>query len=65
MERREEGNSWKAHIKQDIDEVIKSSKSFEEFMQNMKRLGYTMKQGHVKYMTFKAPGMERSVRGKP
>ncbi|MEC0182320.1 relaxase/mobilization nuclease domain-containing protein [Paenibacillus peoriae] len=58
------GNSWKAHIKHDIDEVIKSSKSFEEFMQNMKRLGYTMKQGHVKYMTFKAPGMERSVRGK-
>lgn len=58
------GNSWKAHIKQDIDMVIISSKSFEEFMQNMKQLGYTMKQGHVKYMTFKAPGMERSVRGK-
>ncbi len=58
------GNSWKSKIKQDIDTVIQSSNSFEEFMDRMSQLGYTMKQGHVKYMTFKAPGMERSVRGK-
>lgn len=58
------GTSWKAHIRTDVDNVIKSSKSFEEFMGRMEQLGYTMKQGHVKYMTFKAPGMERSVRGK-
>lgn len=58
------GNSWKAHIKQDIDDVIKSSTSFEYFISQMDQLGYTMKQGQVKHMTFKAPGMERSVRGK-
>lgn len=58
------GNSWKAHIKNDINIVIKSSNSFNDFMEKMVQLGYTMKQGHVKYMTFKAPGMERSVRGK-
>ncbi|WP_068612579.1 relaxase/mobilization nuclease domain-containing protein [Paenibacillus tuaregi] len=58
------GTSWKAHIRADIDAVIKESKSFDEFMIKMERLGYIMKQGHVKYMTFKAPGMERSVRGK-
>lgn len=58
------GNSWKAHIKSDIDTVLDSSKSFEDFMSKMQQLGYTTKQGHVKYMTFKAPGMERSVRGK-
>lgn len=58
------GDSWKAHIKNDINAVIKSSKSFNDFMEKMEQLGYTMKQGHVKYMTFKAPGMERSVRGK-
>lgn len=58
------GTSWKAHIKSEIDTVIRSSISFEEFMEKMGHLGYTMKQGHVKYMTFKASGMERSVRGK-
>ncbi|OMD35672.1 hypothetical protein BSK52_26595 [Paenibacillus odorifer] len=58
------GTSWKAHIKKDIDSVIKSSQTFEGFMEKMEQLGYSMKQGHVKYMTFKAPGMERSVRGK-
>ncbi|WP_433947005.1 relaxase/mobilization nuclease domain-containing protein [Paenibacillus sp. SN-8-1] len=58
------GTSWKAHIRTDIDAVIKESKSFDEFMIKMQQLGYVMKQGNVKYMTFKAPGMERSVRGK-
>lgn len=58
------GTSWKSHIRDDIDTVIQSSKSFDDFMSRMNQLGYTMKQGNVKYMTYKAPGMERSVRGK-
>ncbi|MFC5647690.1 relaxase/mobilization nuclease domain-containing protein [Paenibacillus solisilvae] len=58
------GNSWKTQIRNDIDTVIKSSKSFEDFMVQMEQLRYTIKQGRVKYMTFKHPDMERSVRGK-
>lgn len=58
------GTSWKAHVRGDIDTAIQSSKTFEEFMEKMEQQGYFMKQGHVKHMTFQAPGMERSVRGK-
>lgn len=58
------GNSWKAHIRAEIDTVIKTSSSFEDFMNQMRARGYVMKQGNVKFMTFKAPGMERNVRGR-
>lgn len=58
------GTSWKTQIKNDIDAVIPVSTSFENFMRKMQDKGYTMKQGHVKCMTFRLPNMEKSVRGK-
>lgn len=58
------GNSWKSHIKGDIDMVIKTANSFEDFTSTLQHMGYVIKKGNVKHMTFKAPGMERTVRGK-
>ncbi|MCJ8010141.1 relaxase/mobilization nuclease domain-containing protein [Paenibacillus sp. KQZ6P-2] len=58
------GLSWKATIKNDIDSTLHSASSFEDFVAKMQANGYVMKQGNVKYMTFKHPNMERSVRGK-
>lgn len=58
------GTSWKATTKQDIDSAIQSAPTFEDFITQMQAKGYVMKQGKVKYMTFKHSDMERSVRGK-
>ncbi|MEG2609119.1 MAG: relaxase/mobilization nuclease domain-containing protein [Bacilli bacterium] len=58
------GTSWKDHIKKDIDETIKISKSFEDFISNMKSNGYQIKYGDVKYLSFKPKDKERFVRGK-
>lgn len=58
------GASWKATIKADIDQTIPIANSFEDFMEKLQEKGYVLKQGHVKYMTFRHSAMERSVRGK-
>lgn len=58
------GTSWKVRIKKDIDSVISESSSFDEFLSKMRGMGYAIKQGHVKYMTFRLPDMGRSIRGK-
>lgn len=56
--------SWKDVVREDIDFVISSSASFEEFIQKMKLEGYHMKYGsNVKYMTFQKAGMKKTVRG--
>ncbi|WMJ77856.1 relaxase/mobilization nuclease domain-containing protein [Sedimentibacter sp. MB35-C1] len=57
--------SWKDIVREDIDFIISSSGSFEEFIQKMKSEGYYIKHGsNVKYMTFKKSGMKKAVRGK-
>ncbi len=57
--------SWKDVVREDIDFVISSSASFEEFIQKMKSEGYYIKYGEkVKYMTFQKSGMKKAVRGK-
>ncbi|WP_326910676.1 relaxase/mobilization nuclease domain-containing protein [Sedimentibacter sp. MB31-C6] len=56
--------SWKDIVREDIDYVISSSESFEDFIRKMKSEGYYIKHGNVKYMTFKKQGMNRAVRGK-
>lgn len=57
--------SWKDVVREDIDYVISSSVSFEEFIQKMKSEGYYMKHGEkVTYMTFQKSGMKKAVRGK-
>lgn len=58
------GRSWKSIIKDDIDKSIRQSNSFEEFLSLMKKNEYQIKQGRVKYMTFKKEGMGRNIRGK-
>lgn len=56
--------SWKDVVREDIDLTISHSDSYEEFLQNMKDQNYYIKQGNVKYITFKKQGMSKSVRGK-
>lgn len=64
----QEGTSWKKRLQEDIDECIKISKSYEDFLRLIKEKGYTVtgdKIGdtHAKYIKFTAPGQERPVRG--
>ena len=55
--------SWKDIVREDIDAAISCSDSYEEFLQNMKKQNYYIKQGNVKYITFKKYGMSKAVRG--
>lgn len=43
-------------IKNDIDDAISLSKTFDEFMAVLKKRGYMIKQGNVKHMAVKEPG---------
>ncbi|HMM30858.1 MAG TPA: relaxase/mobilization nuclease domain-containing protein [Clostridia bacterium] len=50
-------------IRNDIDECIRQSLSFVEFVARMKSLGYIIRYGsNVKYMTVLTPGAERARR---
>ena len=60
--------SWKAQIRRTINETIKRSHSYEEFIENMKTIGYEIKGENLdgsngKYIQFKPRGKERFVRG--
>lgn len=63
-EEKEGKETWKSIIKKDIDNAIKESNSFEDFMKLLKENGYLIKHGNIKYMTFKKEGMGRAIRGK-
>lgn len=52
--------TWRSILKNDIDEVLKTTFSFNTFLEDMQRKGYTVKQG--KQFSFKPPGGERFVR---
>lgn len=56
--------SWKDIVREDIDAAISCSGSYEEFLKNMQDQNYYVKQGNVKYITFKKHGMSKAVRGK-
>ena len=63
-----EGKSWKTQIRNDIDEVIKTAGTYEEFLILIKDRGYEIKgedfgEGSLKYIAFKAPGQQRFIRG--
>lgn len=58
------GTSWKAQIKNEIDNVIKQVKSFDEFIKVMEEKGFEVKYGNVKNIAFKAPGQQRFTRGR-
>ena len=54
--------TWKETIKNKIDELIPQVKSYTEFVQQMKKAGFDVKEG--KHIAFRAPEQERYVRGK-
>ncbi len=65
---KKEGRSWKARLKKDIDQCIRNSDSYEEFLSLMLSKGYEIKGesldiGPQKYISFRPSGKERFIRG--
>jgi len=63
-----EGRSWKTQMRLDIDSVIKAAASYEDFIRLIREKGYEVKgdglgKDALKYISFKAPGQQRFVRG--
>lgn len=56
------GKSWKSLLRQNINEAIHKTKSWDEFLLYMQKLNYEIKQG--KYISFRAEGQERFIRSK-
>lgn len=64
---KKDGNSWKSKLKKDIDECLKFCGSYEDFLRKMKAKGYEIKNetpDSGKYISFRAPGQERWIRGR-
>jgi predicted RNase H-like nuclease (RuvC/YqgF family) len=61
-EQNKKGNSWKAQIRIDIDEIIKVSSSPKQFETLLQDRGYEIK--HGAHIAFRKNGMERYARGK-
>ena len=64
-----DGTSWKSQLKADINDSIKRSHNYEEFLANMAAKGYEIKdsefgEGAHKYIGFRAPGQTRWIRGR-
>ena len=64
----QEGISWKKRLQSDIDECVKASESYEDFLRLIRQKGYAVSgekidDPHSKYIRFLAPGQERPVRG--
>lgn len=59
----QQGKSYKARIKNDIDDVVKTAKNFDDFINKMSSLGYTVN-NDGKYLKFKAPEQQRFIRAK-
>lgn len=60
--------SWKSTIRKDINSAIKSSNTYEEFLQILKAKGYEIKgesldSDSAKYISFRPADKERFVRG--
>ena len=56
------GNSWKSKLQFDIDRMINKSKSWEEFLDNMKSIDYEIKFG--KHIAFRHKDKQRFTRAK-
>lgn len=62
-----DGTSWKANLKKDIRECLEFCSSYDEFLKRMNERGYEIKNENPsdgKYISFKAPGQERWIRGR-
>ncbi|SDW79149.1 hypothetical protein SAMN05216391_11775 [Lachnospiraceae bacterium KHCPX20] len=58
----------KKRLQEDIDECIRISKSYEDFLRLIREKGYTISgekigDSRTKYIKFTAPGQEQPVRG--
>ena len=63
------GTSWKSQLKTDINDSIKQSHTYEEFLDIMQAKGYKIKDSEIspeahKYIGFRAPGQVKWVRGR-
>ena len=61
--------SWKSQLKADTNECIKRSRTYEDFISFMQAKGYEIKdyefgEGAHKYISFRAPGQDRFIRGR-
>ena len=54
--------SWKQKIREDIEEAILATSTWDDYISLMESKGYEVKQG--KYVSYRAKGQERSVRDK-
>lgn len=53
--------TWRSSIKVDMDEAIKYSMTFQQFISEMKKKGYVLER-RGSFLRIKAPGMQRFVR---
>lgn len=58
---RPQGRSWKAQIEKDIDELLPTVDTFEELLQGLEKMGYTVDTSG-KYVKIKPQGKDRFVR---
>jgi len=63
------GNSWKTQLRRDINECIRQSHIYDDFILLMRSKGYEVKDSDYdetdhKFICFRAPGYTRWVRGK-
>lgn len=61
-------NSWKEQLKKDINQTIKASSSYDDFLALMQAKGYEMKNASLdetsgKYISFRPLGKDRFIRG--
>ena len=56
------GSSWKSNLRLAVNQAVRSSRSFEEFLIRMHLAGYEIRQG--KYLAFRAEGQQRYTNSK-
>ena len=56
------GSSWKANLRLAVNQAVRSSRSFEEFLIRMHLAGYEIRQG--KYLAFRAEGQQHYTNSK-
>lgn len=63
------GSSWKSQLKTDIDDAVRHSHTYQDFISIIQAKGYEVKdqgfdENSHKYIAFRAPGQERWIRGR-
>lgn len=53
--------TWRTSIREDVDEAIHNARTYQQFISNLKQMGYAVKT-NVKHVAVKPPTKERFVR---